>query len=56
MLTQEIGKAGRCRLLDIEDIQNIYSSPDTIFFSFGATVPIWALVYLHEILHFTSVY
>jgi hypothetical protein len=26
------------------------------FFSFGATAPIWALAYLHEILRFTSVY
>jgi hypothetical protein len=29
----------------------------TFFFpSFGATGPIWALAYLHETLHFTSVY
>jgi hypothetical protein len=27
-----------------------------IFFSFGATAPIWALAYLHETLRFTSVY
>jgi hypothetical protein len=27
-----------------------------IFFSFGATAPIWALDYLHETLRFTSVY
>jgi hypothetical protein len=27
-----------------------------IFFSFGATAPIWALAYLHETFRFTSVY
>jgi hypothetical protein len=27
-----------------------------IFFSFGATAPIWALAYLHETLRFTSVF
>jgi hypothetical protein len=27
-----------------------------IFFSFGATAPIWALAYLHETLRFTLVY
>jgi hypothetical protein len=27
-----------------------------IFFLFGAAAPIWALAYLHETLHFTSVY
>jgi hypothetical protein len=27
-----------------------------IFFSFGATAPMWALAYLHETLRFTSVY
>jgi hypothetical protein len=27
-----------------------------IFFSYGATAPIWALAYLHETLRFTSVY
>ena len=27
-----------------------------IFFSFGATAPIWALTYLHETLRFTWVY
>jgi hypothetical protein len=26
------------------------------FFLFGATAPIWALAYLHEILRFTTVY
>jgi hypothetical protein len=26
------------------------------FFFFGATVPIWALAYLHETLRFTSVF
>jgi hypothetical protein len=29
-LTQEIGKAGRCRKLDIENTQNLYFSPITI--------------------------
>jgi hypothetical protein len=28
----------------------------SFFFSFGATAPIWALVYLYETLRFTSVY
>jgi hypothetical protein len=27
-----------------------------IFFSFGATAPIWALAYLHETHRFTSIY
>jgi hypothetical protein len=27
----------------------------SIFFSFGATAPVWALAYLHETLRFTSV-
>jgi hypothetical protein len=27
-----------------------------IFFSFGATAPIWAMAYLHEIFRFTSVF
>jgi hypothetical protein len=27
-----------------------------VFFSYGATAPIWTLAYLHETLRFTSVF
>jgi hypothetical protein len=33
-----------------------FSWAERIFFSFGATAPIWALAYLHETLRFTSVF
>jgi hypothetical protein len=33
-----------------------FSQGANVFFSFGATAPIWALAYLHETLRFTSVY
>jgi hypothetical protein len=35
---------------------NIKISENKTLFFFGATAPIWALAYLHETLHFTSVF
>jgi hypothetical protein len=34
----------------------MYTVLANLFFSIGATAPIWALAYLHETLRFTSVY
>jgi hypothetical protein len=32
-----------------------YVAVNNVFFSFGATTPIWALAYLHETLRFASI-